>query len=50
MGFEVLFWNDKWCSDEKLEGSFPSLFNIAMDKDCLVSSVLQIEGGQDHSC
>lgn len=44
-GTWIKFWRDKWCDDEKL-WSFPNLFNLAMDKDCLVSSVLHLEEGR----
>lgn len=45
-GSTVRFWNDIWCGEVELRRVFPNLFNLALDKDCLVSSVLQIsEGG-----
>lgn len=45
-GTEVLFWKDNWCGNEELWRTFPGLFNIAGDKDCLVSSVLKVEDGK----
>lgn len=45
-GAKVRFWKDKWCGELELWRLFPSLFNLAVDKDCLVSSVLQVEEGR----
>ncbi|RVW39006.1 putative ribonuclease H protein [Vitis vinifera] len=38
-GQRVKFWKDKWCGDEPLCESFPSLFSISMSKNAWVSDV-----------
>ena len=38
-GRRVKFWKDKWCGDEPLCESFPSLFSISLSKDAWVSDV-----------
>ena len=38
-GRRVRFWKDKWCRDEPLCESFPSLFAISLAKDAWVSDV-----------
>lgn len=45
-GSKVKFWKDKWCGEVELWRLFPDLFNVAADKDCLVSLVLQVENGR----
>ena len=35
-GRRVRFWKDKWCRDEPLYESFPSLFAISLAKDAWV--------------
>lgn len=45
-GVSIKIWRVKWCENEELWRSFPSLFNLASDKDCLVSSVLPLEEGR----
>lgn len=38
----VRFWSDRWCDDITLGRSFPNLFNIASEKECLVSSLCML--------
>ena len=38
-GKRMRFQKDKWCGDERLCKSFPSLFAISLDKDTWVSDV-----------
>ncbi|RVW63723.1 putative ribonuclease H protein [Vitis vinifera] len=38
-GRRVRFWKDKWCGDEPLCESFPSLFAISLDKDAWILDV-----------
>ena len=35
-GKRVRFWKDKWCGDDPLCTSFPSLFAISLDKEAWV--------------
>ncbi|KAJ9676777.1 hypothetical protein PVL29_022006 [Vitis rotundifolia] len=42
-GRRVKFWKDKWCSDEPLCESFPSLYSISLTKDAWVSEVWNSE-------
>ncbi|RVX18713.1 putative ribonuclease H protein [Vitis vinifera] len=44
-GRRVRFWKDKWCGDEPLCESFPSLFAISLAKDAWVSEVWNPDGG-----
>lgn len=44
-GSFVRFWKHKWCGDEELWKSFPNLFDLATNKDAMVSSILHLEGG-----
>lgn len=44
-GATVRFWEDKWCGDTTLRRAFPSLYNIATNKNIMVSFVLQINDG-----
>lgn len=43
-GIGVRFWKDFWIGDKPLAIAYPSLFEIALDKDCMVDS--QIEDGR----
>ena len=38
-GRRVRFWLDKWCGDESLKDTFPSLFALATSKDAWVEEV-----------
>ena len=38
-GQRVSFWMDKWCGEEPLCESFPSLFSISLSKNAWVSDV-----------
>lgn len=38
-GDSVRFWRDRWSGDVELWRVFPSLFNIAVNKEELISSV-----------
>ncbi|KAJ9681633.1 hypothetical protein PVL29_017839 [Vitis rotundifolia] len=42
-GRRVKFWKDKWCSDEPLCESFPSLYSMSLTKDAWVSEVWNSE-------
>ncbi|RVW94823.1 DEAD-box ATP-dependent RNA helicase 39 [Vitis vinifera] len=46
-GRRVRFWKDKWCGDEPLYESFPSLFAISRAKDAWVSEVWNPDGVGD---
>ena len=46
-GQRVRFWKDKWCGDEPLYESFPSLFVISRAKDAWVSDVWNPDGVGD---
>ncbi|RVW24396.1 putative ribonuclease H protein [Vitis vinifera] len=46
-GRRVRFWKDKWCGDEPLCESFPSLFVISLAKDVWVSDVWNPDGVGD---
>ena len=46
-GRRVRFWKDKWCGDEPLCESFPSLFSISLAKDAWVSDVWNPDGVGD---
>ena len=41
------FWTDKWCGDEPLCESFPSLFSISLSKNACVSDVWNLVGNGD---
>ena len=41
------FWKEKWCGDEPLYESFPSLFAISLAKDVWVSDVWSPDGVGD---
>ena len=41
----VSFWKDKWCGDDPLCTSFPSLFAISLDKEAWVADVWSHFGG-----
>ena len=36
-GRRVRFWKDKWCGEEPLSLTFPSLFSIATNKEAMVA-------------
>ncbi|RVW49006.1 hypothetical protein CK203_080972 [Vitis vinifera] len=40
----VRFWMDKWCGDEPLSESFPSLFTLFMSKEAWAADVWNPEG------
>lgn len=44
-GLKIRFWKDKWCGNVELRRLFPNLFELAVDKECLVNSLLRVEGG-----
>ncbi|RVW39477.1 Transposon TX1 uncharacterized 149 kDa protein [Vitis vinifera] len=46
-GKRVRFWKDKWCGDEPLYESFPSLFAISLAKDAWVLEVWNPDGVGD---
>ena len=49
-GQRVKFWKDRWCGDELLCVSFPSLFALAVFKDAWVKDVwCSNEGGGSWS-
>jgi hypothetical protein len=39
-GNQSSFWNDKWIGDKPLKAAHPTLFNIVMNKNAPVASVL----------
>ena len=41
----VSFWKDKWCGDDPLCTSFPSLFAISSAKEAWVADVWSHFGG-----
>lgn len=51
-GQKVRFWKDKWCEDELLSVSFPSLFAPAASKEVWVADMWNstIEGDGWASC
>ncbi|RVX03513.1 hypothetical protein CK203_027825 [Vitis vinifera] len=40
-GRRVKFWRDRWCGDEPLCVSFPSLFTLASSKEAWVANLIQ---------
>ena len=48
-GRRLRFWKDKWCGNNTLHDSFPSLFDLAVSKDAWVvdcwDSLGEKEGG-----
>lgn len=38
-GRRVRFWNDRWCGDEALSISFPSLYALVTSKEVWVAEV-----------
>ncbi|RVW27574.1 hypothetical protein CK203_097512 [Vitis vinifera] len=51
-GQKVRFWKDKWCEDELLSVSFPSLFALAASKEVWVANMWNsiVEGDGWASC
>ncbi|KAG2688943.1 hypothetical protein I3760_09G116800 [Carya illinoinensis] len=45
-GSRIKFWRDVWCASRALKDLYPSLFQLARDKDVLVEEVMELEGGQ----
>ena len=47
-GFRIRFWHDCWRGDQPLKMMFPILFEVAMDRDAFVESLLesQEDGGE----
>lgn len=46
VGDHVRFWEDKWCGEMELRRTFPNLYNIAVNQEELVSSILVVEEGR----
>ena len=44
VGKRVSFWMNKWCGDESLCESFPSLFSISLSKEAWVSDIWNPDG------
>ena len=40
-GFRIRFWHDCWRGDQPLKMMFPILFEVAMDRDAFVESLLE---------
>ena len=38
-GRRINFWNDVWCGEEALSNSFPSLFNLVLNKEAKVADI-----------
>ena len=47
-GTRVKFWEYEWCKDCSLKVAFPNLYNISLDKESLVSEVMQFFDGRLH--
>ena len=47
-GTRVKFWEYEWCKDCSLKVAFPNLHNISLDKESLVSEVMQFFDGRLH--
>ena len=47
-GRKVKFWKDLWCKDQTLKEAFPNLYQLAVDKDELVSNAW--EGSREPGC
>lgn len=41
-GDTVKFWEDKWFGDTDLRSAFPPFYNIAANKEIMVSSICQV--------
>ncbi|KAG6684222.1 hypothetical protein I3842_12G052100 [Carya illinoinensis] len=46
VGSRIKFWGDVWCGNRALQELYPSLFQIAREKDATVSEIMEIAGGQ----
>ena len=47
-GRRISFWKDVWCGEEVLSLVFPSLYNLAVQKDAMVADLWECsreEGG-----
>ena len=40
-GDRVKFWKDKWCEDNPLSATFPSLLALAISKEAWVKGVVE---------
>ena len=46
-GRRINFWSDVWCGGEALSNRFPTLFNLATNKEAKVADIWEIrEGGR----
>jgi len=43
-GPRVLFWQDKWCTDQPLKAQFPNLFRMASSREATVQEILSWNG------
>ena len=43
-GRRVRFWEDRWCGDDTLSRSFPSLFELTASKEEWVAEVWVVSG------
>ncbi|KAK1323513.1 hypothetical protein QJS10_CPA02g00728 [Acorus calamus] len=46
-GHSTLFWKDSWCGEGSFMERFPEMFNIALEKDCLVQHYWRNIGGSE---
>ena len=44
----VKFWKNRWCADEHLCNSFPSLYASALSKEAWVADLWEDLGGGGH--
>ncbi|KAG2687140.1 hypothetical protein I3760_09G038400 [Carya illinoinensis] len=45
-GSRIKFWRDVWCASRALKDLYPTLFQLARDKEASMAEVMEIEGGQ----
>ena len=45
-GRRINFWSDVWCGGEALSNSFPTLFNLATNKEAKVADIWEIREGE----
>ncbi len=48
-GMWVSFWGDRWCGGIPLKEKFPELYSCTVDKEVLVSSMLETNLNGDGS-
>lgn len=44
-GSRVRFWHDKWCGEQSLQATFPTIFELARANDAMITDLFVFSSG-----